>query len=62
MANGNILIVDDNEEILVALKMFLGEHFTKVHARKDPQGALACLHNEEIDVFILDMNLSPGAS
>jgi len=62
MANGNLLIVDDNEEILVALKMFLGEHFTKVHARKDPQGALACLYNEEIDVFILDMNFSPGAS
>jgi DNA-binding NtrC family response regulator len=62
MANGNLLIVDDNEEILVALMMFLREHFTKVHARKDPQEALACLHNEAIDVFILDMNFSPGAS
>lgn len=62
MINGNILIVDDNEEILVALLMYLQEHFTKVHARKNPQEALAFLHNEEIDVFILDMNFSPGAS
>jgi two-component system response regulator HydG len=62
MATGNILIVDDNEEILVALKLFLGEHFTKVHARKNPQEALTCLHNEDIDVFILDMNFSPGVS
>ena len=62
MANGNILIVDDNEEILVALMLFLREHFTKVHARKNPQEALDCLHSEDIDVFILDMNLSPEAS
>jgi DNA-binding NtrC family response regulator len=62
MANGNILIVDDNEEILVALMLFLREHFAKVHARKSPQEALACLNSEDIDVFILDMNLSPDAS
>ncbi len=62
MATGNILIVDDNEEILVALKLFLGDHFTKVYARRSPQEALTCLHNEDIDVFILDMNFSPDAS
>ena len=62
MVNGNILIVDDNEEILVALKMFLGDYFTKVHARKNPLQALDCLEKESIDVFILDMNFSPGAS
>jgi DNA-binding NtrC family response regulator len=62
MTNGNILIVDDNEEILAALKKLLEEHFTKVHARQNPREALACVHNEDIDVFILDMNFSPGAS
>jgi len=62
MANGNILVVDDDEEILVALMLFLREHFTKVHARKNPQEALACLNSEDIDVFILDMNLSPDDS
>lgn len=62
MANGNILVVDDNEEILLALVMFLREHFAKVHARKSPKEALACLQSEEIDVFVLDMNFSPDAS
>ena len=62
MVNGNLLVVDDDEEILVALMLFLREHFTKVHARKNPQEALACLNSEDIDVFILDMNLSPDAS
>jgi two-component system response regulator HydG len=62
MANGNILLVDDNEEILVALKIFLGEYFNKVYARMNPQDALTCLQNEDIDVFILDMNYRPGAS
>jgi len=62
MVNGNLLIVDDNEEILVSLMLFLREHFTKVHARKNPQEALDCLHSEDIDVFLLDMNLSPESS
>jgi two-component system response regulator HydG len=62
MVNGNILIVDDDEEILVALMLFLREHFTIVDARKNPQDALACLNSQDIDVFILDMNLSPDAS
>jgi DNA-binding NtrC family response regulator len=62
MINGNILIVDDNEEILLALKMFLGDHFTNVHARRNPLQALDCLEKESINVFILDMNFSPGAS
>jgi len=62
MVNGNLLVVDDNEEILVALMLFLREHFTKVHARKNPQEALDCLNSEDIDVFLLDMNLSPESS
>jgi DNA-binding NtrC family response regulator len=62
MTDGNILVVDDNEEILLALVMYLREHFAKVHARKSPKEALACLQREEIDVFILDMNYTPDAN
>ena len=62
MIKGSILIVDDNEEILVALKMFLEEHFTDIKTGTDPRQALDCLREEKIDVFILDMNFSPGAS
>lgn len=62
MIEGKILIVDDNEEILVALKMFLGEHFSEVHTREDPEGALALVRKNKIDLCILDMNFSPGSS
>ena len=62
MVESKILIVDDNEEILVALKMFLGEHFSVVFTQKDPQSALAFLKKQKIDVCLLDMNFSPVAS
>lgn len=62
MVNGTLLIVDDDEKVLVFLKVFLRQHFAKIHAHKNPQEALACLQNEVIDVFILDMNYSRGAS
>jgi len=62
MTEGKILIVDDNEEILVALKMFLGEHFSEVHTREDPDSAMDFIGRNNIDLCILDMNFSPGAS
>jgi DNA-binding NtrC family response regulator len=62
MVEGKILIVDDNEEILVALKMFLGEHFSGVYTQKDPQAAQAFLSKHKMDVCILDMNFNPGSS
>lgn len=62
MIEGKILIVDDNEEILVALQMFLGEHFSEIHIRKDPESALIFLSQYKIDLCILDMNFNPGSS
>lgn len=62
MAHGKILIVDDNEEILVALKMFLEEHFSEVYTQNTAAGALDLLRKTAIDVFILDMNFSAGES
>lgn len=62
MTDGNILIVDDNEEILVALEMFLGEHFSGVSTAKDPRTALKLLGHKEYDVYILDMNFTAGES
>ena len=62
MVDGKILIVDDNNEILLALKMFLGEYFKKVHTAENPERALDLLNEEKIDVFILDMNFSAGES
>ena len=61
MKKGKILIVDDNEEILIALKLFLGEYFNVVTA-KNPNTILSLIQQNTFDLFILDMNFSGGQS
>ena len=58
--NGNILIVDDNEEALIALKMLLSKYFTKVTSQKNPNLILSHLSKYDYDVVVLDMNFSAG--
>jgi len=62
MVKGNLLVVARDEEMLVALVVFLRQHFTKVFARKNPKEALPCMNNEDIDVFLLAMNDHTGSS
>jgi len=59
---GNILIVDDNEEVLIALEMYLSKHFSNVIALKNPNAIPGILGRQRIDVIILDMNFSAGIS
>jgi two-component system, NtrC family, response regulator HydG len=57
---GKILIVDDNEEILVALRLFLSGSFETVVTEKNPEMILARMMKENLDVIILDMNFKAG--
>ena len=61
MKKGKLLIVDDNEEILVALKLFLGDQFDVI-TEKNPNLIPALLQKHSFDVFIIDMNFSSGRS
>ncbi|PKP34698.1 MAG: sigma-54-dependent Fis family transcriptional regulator [Bacteroidetes bacterium HGW-Bacteroidetes-17] len=61
MRKGKILIVDDNEEILLALKLFLGEQF-EVVTEKNPNLIPSLLKQNSFDLFIIDMNFSTGKS
>ncbi len=56
---GNILIVDDNEEMLLALKMFLTPHFSKIITEKNPN-LIPALIKSNFDLILLDMNFSAG--
>ncbi len=59
---GKILIVDDNEDLLKAAKMYLKRHFAHVDIEKNPE-ALPCLMNQEdYDVILLDMNFTKDVS
>ena len=55
---GNILIVDDNEDLLLAARLFLKQHFSLVHTEHDPEKIPTLLQNENYDVILLDMNFT----
>ena len=55
---GKILVIDDNEDILFAARMFLKQHFASVHTEKDPQMIPGLVKNETYDLILLDMNFS----
>jgi DNA-binding NtrC family response regulator len=60
--SGNILIVDDNEDLLLAARLFLKQHFSLVHTEQDPKKLPGLLNNENYDVILLDMNFTMDAT
>ena len=59
---GNILIVDDNEDLLLAARLFLKQHFSLVHTEQNPEKIPSLLNNENYDVVLLDMNFTLDAT
>jgi two-component system response regulator HydG len=57
---GKLLVVDDNEEILVALRLFLLNHFEGVTTEKNPEMIVSRMQKDSFDVIILDMNFKAG--
>ncbi len=55
---GKILIVDDDEDVLLAAKMLLKKHAHQVTIEKNPNKIPFLLNNETYDVILLDMNFS----
>ncbi len=60
--HGKILIVDDNEDLLKAAKMYLKRHFAQVDIEKNPEAIPALMNNEDYDVILLDMNFTKDVS
>ena len=57
-----ILIVDDEEDILVAGRLLLKQHFATVLTTSDPYHIPGMLQEHGFDVVLLDMNFSTGAT
>jgi DNA-binding NtrC family response regulator len=57
-AKGKILIIDDDEDVLQAARLFLKQHITIVHTEKNPELITALLQHENYDVILLDMNFT----
>lgn len=55
---GKILIIDDDEDVLLAAKMLLRKHAENVIIEKNPKKIPFLLNNDTYDVILLDMNFS----
>jgi len=60
--DAKILIVDDDQDILLAAKLFLKQHIKIVHTEKNPENIPTLLKNENYDLILLDMNFSREAT
>lgn len=59
--NGKILVVDDNEDILFALKLLLKPHMELVQTSAVPTEIPELMAKESWDVILLDMNFTKDA-
>ncbi|MFO7824518.1 MAG: sigma-54 dependent transcriptional regulator [Cyclobacterium sp.] len=59
---GKILIIDDNEDLLKAAKIFLKRHFGQVDTETNPGLLPILMVNEQYDVILLDMNFTRDVS
>ena len=57
---GKLLIVDDNTNILSAVKMLTENYFEKVTTLDSPKSLISTLQTESPDVILLDMNFHAG--
>ena len=60
--SGRILIVDDDTDILDALKFYLKQHVETVDIETGPNTIPTMLANESYDVILLDMNFTRDVS
>ena len=59
--SARILIVDDEEDILLAARLLLKRHFAYVQTLRDPSLLPDLVRKGAFDVLLLDMNFAPGA-
>jgi len=60
--NGTILVVDDDEDVLLAAKFLLKRHFSKIVTVSSPDTIDDLLEENSFDVALLDMNYTAGAT
>jgi DNA-binding NtrC family response regulator len=59
---GRILVIDDNEDILFAIKLLLKPHVEEIIILNNPEKIPDLLKTEDFDVIFLDMNFTKDAS
>lgn len=59
---GILLVVDDNRQILTALRILLERYFERVILLAGPSGIDAALRDNAVDVVLLDMNFASSVN
>ncbi len=59
---GHILVVDDNADVLQAMRLFLKRHAQAVRTEEDPDKIPGLVGSEDYDAILLDMNFSQGVT
>ena len=54
----SVLVLDDNQDILTASRIFLKQHFASVVTLHDPAVFISTLASQTFDLLLLDMNFS----
>ena len=60
--SGRLLIVDDNIDLLKAVKIFLKRYFEEVETETNPEKIPSLLQNNQYDIILLDMNFTKDVS
>ncbi len=55
---GKVLIIDDDQDVLLAARLLLKKHAQKVIIETDPRQVPFLMNNDTYDVILLDMNFS----
>ncbi|RMB57128.1 sigma-54-dependent Fis family transcriptional regulator [Dokdonia sinensis] len=58
LKNANILVIDDDEDVLVALRLLLKSKAKEVVTNKNPNAIIGLLEKQKYDVVVLDMNFN----
>ncbi len=59
---GNILIIDDDQDVLLSARLLLKRHFSLITTVEDPRRAPSLMEEESYDVILLDMNFTRDAT
>lgn len=58
--SARVLVIDDQEDILLAARLLLKRHFKSVETLRDPLGLAELVRRNTFDVLLLDMNFAAG--
>jgi DNA-binding NtrC family response regulator len=58
LKDANILVIDDDEDVLVALRLLLKSKVKEVVTNKNPNAILGLMKSQNFDIVILDMNFN----